>query len=272
MDNLECPICLDLARDAVECTQCASILCEVCAKELKKCPICRAEKSFKDSAFARKIINNLPQKCQYCDFKAPLVELKYHLPKCENRKYECNVCVFSGSKEDFLKHLVYTHNEILYDYFTSNPNQGLSSKFNVLWENKTKFLKHQCEIVTTQTALQPSLSFNVKIRIKKTKNSAFIVLGFSNKPLHVAKGYLGGDFGLGNWGLAGNGALGEEGKWKKGETFKENDVITLNYDSGKITYRINNIENKYSYIFNGAPQLYLASSMYYIGDELEIIN
>ena len=266
MENLECPVCLDQAIDAVECTQCAAIFCEACTKALKKCPLCRVAGSFKESAFARKLINNLPKKCDFCDFTCPQVELKYHYPKCTERVMKCNVCVFQGKKDDFFRHIANGHTEDLFKNFTTQPNS--KPQISILWENKTKLLRHSYELLTTQTALQSLNNFDIKIRIKKCKNAAYIVVGFSNKKMHVAKGFLGGDLGTGNWGYAGNGALGEEGKWQKTDKYKQGDIITLIYDNGIIRYEINGKKNNYNYRLMGP--VYLACSLYHNGDELEI--
>lgn len=270
MENLECPVCLEPAKEAVECTQCAQIFCEACTKPLKKCPMCRADSSFKESAFARKLINNLPKKCDYCDFTTTAAEMKYHLVKCDYRDFYCNVCsAFSGKKPEFVQHLLSAHNEDLLNTFTYNPDVEKHEK--VVWENKTRFLRHSVDILTTQTGIKSYNNVSVQIRLRKAKNAAFIVLGFSDKPLHLAKGFLGGDIGSGNWGLAGNGALGEEGKWKRADSYKEGDIITLNFHNKVITYKINGKHNDYSFKFSKSS-VYLACSMYYNGDELEIIG
>jgi len=269
MENLECPVCLDQAVDAVECTQCAAIFCDACTKSLSKCPMCRQVKSFKISGFARKLINNMPRKCDYCDFTAPQVELKYHYPKCPSRVIACNVCVFKGKKDDFFRHLVNGHSDEIFSNFTMNNQKNLKPKQSILWENKTRTLRHSFEILTTQTALQPLHNINVKILIKKSKNAAYVVVGFSRLKMHMAKGFLGGDLGTGNWGFAGNGALGEEGKWQKADKFNQGDIISLIYENGIIRYEINNKRNNYSYRLSGP--LYLACSLYHNGDELEIL-
>lgn len=269
MDNLDCPVCLDQARDAMECTQCAQIFCEPCTHDLKKCPTCRAVSSFKESAFARKLINNMPKQCEFCGFKTTAAELKYHLPKCELRDFSCNLCTFKAKKQNFVSHIVNSHSSNLLDTFTYNPG---SVNIEVpVWENKTRILKHSTELLTTQTGLKSYTEVSCKIKITNTKNPAFIVLGFSSKPIHVAKGFLGGDLGTGNWGLAGNGALGEEGKWKKGDTFKSGDIVTLEFSSKIIRYYINGRENGYSFKFSG-DKVYIACSLFYAGDTIEILS
>lgn len=274
VENLDCPVCLDQAKDAVECTQCAQIFCEICTKPLQKCPMCRASSSFKISAFARKFINNLPKKCDFCEFTTTCVEIKYHMEKCEFRRIDCNLCNFKGLKKEFISHIINTHSAILLSNFTSSTSEP-EIKTQHLWENQTTTLKHSFELLTTQTSLTKAENVKVDIRVKSTKNPAFIVLGFSSTKIHLANGkFLGGDLGKGNWGIAGNGALGEEGKWGKGETFKQGDLVTLIYQSGTIKYSINGKQNGYSYSFSktGGNQVYIAASLFNEGDVLEIVN
>lgn len=114
---------------------------------------------------------------------------------------------------------------------------------------------------------------NCQINIKCTKlaHNGHMVLGFSNKVLNEDRGYLGGDMGTGNWGIAGNGSLGEEGKWKKGAAYIEGDVVSLIKSGNLISYKINNRPNDYKYILTG-KELYLALTCYYEGEILDIID
>lgn len=53
-------------------------------------------------------------------------------------------------------------------------------------------------------------------------------------------------------------------------TYKENDVVTLEYKNGLIGYCINGISNNYTYNL-GKSEVYLAATMYNLGDQIEIM-
>ncbi len=62
-DYLNCPICLELAINAVECESCNNLMCDPCVKALKKkeCPACRKENfTVKPSILARRMIGAMP--------------------------------------------------------------------------------------------------------------------------------------------------------------------------------------------------------------------
>lgn len=265
MDNLECPICLEIAENAVECIQCAQILCQKCTVELKRCPICRKESSFKDSAFARKLINNLPKTCDDCGMKTTIIEFKNHV--CPNRKIKCGFCQFVGFRAELISHAAQIHSKEIMDNFG-----GISNKKSnlLLWENKLSKLTHVHEMIITRTGLQPFKEIVVKYFIT-SKNTSYLVVGLTHKRIIGVKGYLGGDFGEGNWGLAGNGALGQEGKWLTGCKFASGDTVTVKLANSVLTYQVNGVSNDYSHRFK-YPQVYIACTMFNYGDSIEVLE
>ena len=92
-DFLTCLICLELAKNAVECEDCNNIMCELCAKSLKKneCPSCRKDNfNIKVSILARRMIGTVPCDCPNdCGEKTTIGNLEDHLKKCPNRTYIC---------------------------------------------------------------------------------------------------------------------------------------------------------------------------------------
>jgi hypothetical protein len=110
---LECPICLELAKNAVECEACNNLMCEQCVKDLKKkeCPACRKQNfTVKPSVLARRMIGSMPQVCpNECGTTSTIGNMSDHLKKCPNRVLQCAKCAFEGKKADFLAHLTKDH-------------------------------------------------------------------------------------------------------------------------------------------------------------------
>ena len=286
MDNLECPICLETARDAVECQECAQILCNECTITLTKCPMCRKESSFRASAFARRLINNLPTNCPNCNMKTTNIELNSHIDICPERKVNCSLCDANQSVKEIASHAANLHSLELTNIFfdsvyeienskkiseNSNILNDLIKKENQLvWENKSKVLINRTKQIITRTGIKAYISLDVKFKFN-CKNTSYVVVGLSSKPLCIAKGYLGGDLGLGNWGLAGNGSLGEEGKWITGKKYNNNDIINIKFENGHISYTINGINSNYSKKFS-SNTAYIACTLYNENDKIEIID
>eukprot|EP01084_Bolivina_argentea_P099993 179647_1 len=94
MDNfLECPICCDIATNAVESVCCNKIFCSQCITEMKEsngvnveCPLCRnKDMKTKESVLARRMIMELTIDCpNKCDSKIIKTKLKDHLKMCPN--------------------------------------------------------------------------------------------------------------------------------------------------------------------------------------------
>ena len=125
-EYLTCLICLELSKNAVECNKCSNIMCEECAKSLKKreCPSCRqVDFTWKPSILARRMIGSLPCTCPNdCGYKTTVGNLDDHLKKCPNKIYVCGgveECKFEGKKEEFLKHLVEAHESTIISMFDS---------------------------------------------------------------------------------------------------------------------------------------------------------
>ena len=123
-DFLQCIICLEIAKKAMECEQCNNLMCEECITILKKreCPSCRKFNfAVKPSVLARRMIGSMPAECpNACGENSTVGNLDDHLKKCANRVYLCTggkgffdsvneECKFEGKKEEFLKHLIEKH-------------------------------------------------------------------------------------------------------------------------------------------------------------------
>jgi hypothetical protein len=117
---LNCPICLELAQNAVECEKCNNLMCEPCVQRLKKkeCPSCREILTVRPSILARRMIGSLPQSClNDCGTITTIGNMADHLKKCANRKFTCNECIFEGNKSEFVLHINMIHEQKLIELF-----------------------------------------------------------------------------------------------------------------------------------------------------------
>jgi hypothetical protein len=118
LENLRCVVCFELANNAVECLSCGNVFCKMCVSNIK-CPLCRNNSSYKDSLFARKIISEIPTKCQKCEAVTTLGEIDSHLIICPERIFICRIqnCKRSLKKQEFHEHLNEMHSfDILNDF------------------------------------------------------------------------------------------------------------------------------------------------------------
>jgi hypothetical protein len=113
-DYLKCVVCFEFSREAVECLQCGNIFCKFCVMDIK-CPLCRNTSSYKDSNFARRIINSIPIKCEQCGEMSNKGNISTHVKICPDRKYLCKLsgCSFEGKKEEFHKHIISDENHLI---------------------------------------------------------------------------------------------------------------------------------------------------------------
>lgn len=133
------------------------------------------------------------------------------------------------------------------------------------------YIYHHSTPNTFKTFTLPDVlppTFEISIKMNKC-TCGYLVCGVSNRIMDENRGYLGGDMGPGNWGLASNGSLGENGTWKSGKAFNTLDVLTLKGDCGVISYAINGVYESYQYDL-GTSDLYLAFTFYY-EDEIELV-
>jgi len=150
-----------------------------------------------------------------------------------------------------------------------------SIKPKIIWPNNEYIWTHEIDNnnITITSKIPLESSFSVSIRILKLKSTNHATIGVSNREIDGEIGsYLGVSCGKGNWGIAGCGTLGEEGSSKTVKTlFKEGDILTITGVNGLISYRVKDEDNSsYQYDMK-TTHLFLGASMYYKGDQLEII-
>ena len=115
IENLICPICLDILKNPVSCnsTKKSHSFCEECInKSLEdndKCPLCRQEFEFGINKKVEKLLQKLKFKCIYADEGCPKI-LDYSIyfkliDKCGFRdlSYECQIEKYSFSEKRFKK-------------------------------------------------------------------------------------------------------------------------------------------------------------------------
>ena len=143
----------------------------------------------------------------------------------------------------------------------------------LIFSDGTNVFKHTgstARTFTINTVLKSNFNFSMRLNKFNASSPSYVVFGVSNREIDEPKGYLGQDFGKGNWGIAGCKFIGEEGvNTSKGSSFKEGDIITFSGNCGIITYRINDEFNDYSYNI-GDQNLYPAFTFFTYDDEIEL--
>ena len=91
IDNLTCPICYDYLVDPVETNCCRNTFCYRCIDKLNKlngvCAICRKRISYTPSVFAKRLMNSMLAKCEYCK-----EEIKNHQLNCTKFETKGSFC------------------------------------------------------------------------------------------------------------------------------------------------------------------------------------
>jgi len=289
-NDLKCIFCKQIPISIYECTGCGAPACMRCQSIKKSCNECSTS-LFIPSMFGELLINNLPYPCPDCREMILKSQLERHKKICGELKLKCKLdCKDIIKRNDFPFHLMEKHEAAVLSYIEnpsvnapySSNTSGVSSdkfelhsypnEFNGVWPNGSKLFMHKDSGYFTFSCYSSHYNSFVsfKIYIKKTESPGHIVLGLSNKIFNDTKGYLGGDLGTGNWGIAGNGSLGEEGKWSRGLSYKEGDIVEILYNYGTISYSINGAPNSYTYKTVWSA-VYLSATVYYKGVELVII-
>lgn len=112
-EHCYCPICIKIAKNAVESECCGNIFCASCTKKLVSCPICRKENmKTHQSLLLRKIIKSIPIKCIYdCGYVNTVDSMETHYLNCLNRLFICKInnCNKNFKREEFVKHICKDH-------------------------------------------------------------------------------------------------------------------------------------------------------------------
>lgn len=279
-----CVVCKQLPDSIYECLQCGAPHCyKCCVVDKNKCKECRSYE-FQISVFGNMALNNIEVKCPKCKVLFAKNDLKSHIEnECKAIVLKClfEDCGKSFSKNEMAMHLLNTHELEVVEFFEgdikiptnlsmvtpsiANTKLKDTPSFNYFhWFNNSNVYKHdQTKMFTFSSKESYNGYWKAKIFIKKCQHPGYMVLGIISRPFKEYKGYLGGDLGHGSWGLAGNGALGEHGKWKHDKKYNEGDIVEIIYNKGYINYTINGEVNGYNFKFGENERVYLAATCYY---------
>ena len=130
-DSLKCVVCFDISKDAVECLSCGNVFCKMCVFNIK-CPLCRTHSAYKDSYFARKIIDCMPIKCHECGDSTTNGKLEDHLDQCPGRIFNCKKnCGFEAKRDDFAKHVLECHMKEVINEFDKKYMKKTTNVYNL---------------------------------------------------------------------------------------------------------------------------------------------
>jgi hypothetical protein len=107
--NFTCPLCLELAKNAVESSCCTKIYCQECIdssfKKYQHCPCCRSpDLTYEPSKIARKVISEIKVPCNHCELKVETGEMQNHLKKCPKVKLKCRLCGLELTQQEVPAH------------------------------------------------------------------------------------------------------------------------------------------------------------------------
>jgi hypothetical protein len=155
-ENLKCPICIEFVEEPIECQECFNIFCFSClyssekSFKFKDCPMCRKIPNFKESQFAKRLLRNIQVECPNdCGELVSRGELKEHIAKCENKQYECSVCLLTFKQKIFFEHLTQNHkSEIISAFDNKTKIADDISKISLNQINSKVIPKSEVEIQT----------------------------------------------------------------------------------------------------------------------------
>ena len=115
IEEIKCPICLQISLDSEQCSECQAVYCKKCITE-KRINICSSCRKIYNGNKLDRVLSNVMghllikcdncQKFGYMQKKIKLSQIKEHLSECEYSSYQCLKCnqKFLNSKRDCIKH------------------------------------------------------------------------------------------------------------------------------------------------------------------------
>ena len=130
-----CSICCCVLQDPIDCQKCNISFCRKCIEQIIQnnkeknkedvCPLCNEKwNPVENKEFRNLLIKSLKfrcPKCKYC-FKSEK-DFDIHRVKC--KKYKCKICHEQLEYEDFIKHLMINHKQIIMKNFDENSTQKI---------------------------------------------------------------------------------------------------------------------------------------------------
>lgn len=148
------------------------------------------------------------------------------------------------------------------------------NKLNLFWNNGSKSFKKSGKGKYLLSSSFPFSDGSVSVMFEPVKDFNFVMIGVTSKQYFGQQMYLGGESGIGDWGVAGNGNIGVDGKWLRdfASVLKfTNEKITISFQNGKLTISIGGKSNNYSLILQ-SKSVYLTVGLYNDGDTCTIVN
>jgi hypothetical protein len=298
-DMVHCTICLGIMHKPQQCLTCDTCYCKKCIKKWIRrsdsCPMKCPDPTFKECRITKNVLSKLIFKCpNQCEEGIPYDYVDTHEVMCTKSETICRMCysivkrtqINNNYDMDIAK--LIKKNRIL-----KKKNKNLENQLNnnsiyeasdmsdqdeayvpSMFRKNKSIVTIKDEVLRTKSCTNPlPENFNIKIKLKEISHPGHISIGVSDTEIKRDEGILGGDFGSGNWGLAGNGALGEGGQWTQGLEFKEGDIINLIGKGSVITYMINEESPPGDYKYDlGKKPLYLTFTFYYANQKIELVD
>ena len=101
VEEVKCPVCLQVSLKSLQCSKCRGIICEKCNKKnlFKICPICNDNFEGKElDRVLKNVMGHMLIRCANCKqyrnkiFKVKISQIQFHLSNCEYSNYQCLVC------------------------------------------------------------------------------------------------------------------------------------------------------------------------------------
>ena len=113
IESFNCGVCKEICNNPVESSCCANLYCLECSNKLQdQCSICRTYCTFRNSDFAKNLINKSLSSCEYC--KLTTLNLESHYQDCNEFLIECpieNCLIGKISRCQILKHVFDVHKD-----------------------------------------------------------------------------------------------------------------------------------------------------------------
>ena len=109
IEDLKCPICLDLVYEPV-LTSCGHLICQRCVRGQARCPTCRDELQFMRDQFNERRVKNLKVKCpnweKGCQWQGDLRDIAQHIGNnCQVETILCpQGCAEEIARGDLMEH------------------------------------------------------------------------------------------------------------------------------------------------------------------------
>ena len=101
VEEVKCPICLQVSLKSLQCSKCRGIICKKCNQKnlFKICPICNDNFEGKElDRVLKNVMGHMLIRCENCKkygnkiVKVKISQIQFHLSNCDYSNYQCLVC------------------------------------------------------------------------------------------------------------------------------------------------------------------------------------